>query len=112
MMEEAMQAEIVERLKAIVRRTDPGVAFVSKYGGTVVESRPGHPKTQFCGVFAYQNHVSLEFTKGAQLHDPQKILLGGGKLRRHVKVARLSDIDAKRCEDFLRQARRLQTGLP
>ncbi len=104
--------EIVARLKAIVLTVEPSAAFVVKYGGTVVESVPGKAKSQFCGIFAYTSHVSLEFTNGAQLDDPERILEGGGKHRRHIKLANLADIVGNRCEDFLRQARDLQTDLP
>lgn len=105
-------AKIVARLKAIVVTVKPEVAFVAKYGGTVVESVPGQPKSQFCGIFAYTSHVSLEFTNGAQLDDPAKVLEGAGKHRRHIKLSSLSNIAGKRCEDFLRQARDLKTDLP
>jgi len=104
--------EIVARLKAIVVAVEPKAAFVAKYGGILVERMPGQPKSQFCGIFAYTSHVSLEFTNGAQLDDPEQVLEGGGKHRRHIKLARLADIAGKRCEDFLRQARDLQTDLP
>ncbi|MFV1901157.1 MULTISPECIES: DUF1801 domain-containing protein [Phaeobacter] len=112
MMDALETAEIVARLKAIVVTVKPEVAFVAKYGGTVVESVPGQPKSQFCGIFAYTSHVSLEFTNGAQLDDPAKVLEGAGKHRRHIKLSSLSDIAGKRCEDFLRQARDLKTDLP
>ena len=86
----------------------PGAAFIEKYGGLVIESVPGQPKSRFCGIFAYTNHVSLEFTHGAQLNDPDRILQGNGKHRRHIKINLLSDIADKQCEAFLRQARSLQ----
>lgn len=100
--------EIVEQLKAVVLGVVPGAAFIEKYGGLVVESIPGQPKSQFCGIFTYKNHLSLEFTHGAQLDDPDRILQGGGKHRRRIKIAHLSDISEKRCEHFLREARGLQ----
>ncbi|MBY9065844.1 DUF1801 domain-containing protein [Hyphomonas sp. WL0036] len=105
-------AEIVAQLKAIVVTVEPKVAFAAKYGRTMVESVPGQPKSEFCGIFAYTSHVSLAFTNGAQLDDPEKVLEGAGKHRRHIKLASLSDIARKRCEDFLRQARDLQADLP
>lgn len=103
-----MMNKMFERVKALILTVEPNAAFVEKYGGIIVESAPGHAKSQFCGVFAYTNHVSLEFTHGAELDDPDGILEGRGKHRRHIKIARLSDITQKRCEDFLRQARGLQ----
>ncbi len=111
-MEESDEAKIVAQLKAVVATVEPEAVFVAKYGGTMIESVPGQPKSQFCGIFAYKDHVSLEFTNGAQLDDPEKVLEGGGKHRRHIKLASLADIVDKRCEDFLRQARDLQTDLP
>jgi hypothetical protein len=103
-----MMEAIIERLKAVVLSVEPNAAFVEKYGGLIVESVPGQAKSQFCGVFAYTSHVSLEFTHGTQLDDPDAILEGRGKYRRHIKIVSLPDVIEKRCEDFLRQARRLQ----
>jgi hypothetical protein len=100
--------EIIERLKGVILVVEPDAAFVEKYGGLIVESIPGQPRSQFCGIFAYTSHLSLEFTHGSYLDDPNQILEGNGKHRRHIKIAGLSDITEKRCEDFLRQARRLQ----
>ena len=100
--------EIIERLKAAILKVEPGAACLEKYGGLFFESIPGQPKSQFCGIFAYTNHVSLEFTHGARLNDPDRILEGSGKHRRHIKINRLSDITGKRCEAFLSQAVRLQ----
>jgi hypothetical protein len=103
-----MMDVIVERLKAVILMVEPGAAFVEKYGGLIVESVPEQPKSQLCGIFAYRRHVSLEFTHGSQMDDPDRLLEGRGRHRRHIKIARLSDITEKRCEDFLRQARGLQ----
>jgi hypothetical protein len=100
--------EIIERLKGVILMVEPNVAFVKKYGGLIVESNPGQPKSHFCGIFAYTRHVSLEFTQGSHLEDPDQILEGSGKYRRHIKISRLTDITERRCEEFLRQARGLQ----
>lgn len=103
-MDEITKEEIVQRLKALIQTVTPNAAFVAKYGGTIVEGHPGKPKSQYCGVFAYKSHVSLEFTNGAQLDDLGNTLEGSGKHRRHVKIACLSDIEDKQCEALLRQA--------
>lgn len=103
-----MTNEMIEQLKAVILMVEPQAAFVEKYGGLVVESIPGQPKSQFCGIFSYTNHLSLEFTHGSQLNDPDRILQGSGKYRRHIKIALISDITEKRCEEFLRSARGLQ----
>jgi len=110
-MDETLKAEIVERLLTLALSVAPDAAGVAKYGGTVIQTTPGQPKSQFCGVFAYENHVSVEFTNGAQLDDPKQLLEGRGKHRRHLKFTRLADIDDKHSLDFLRQAYKLQDGL-
>lgn len=110
-MDETTKAEIAERLKILVQSVAPDAEFIAKYGGTIIQSTPGKPKSQFCGVFEHKNHVSLEFTNGAQLDDPKKILEGSGTHRRHLKFVSLADIDDKQSKDFLSQAYRLQDSL-
>ena len=58
----------------------------------------------FGGLFAYKNHVSLAFSEGYLLKDPNGLLEGGGKFRRHLKLRQLGDIKAKHVRDFLNQA--------
>lgn len=103
-MNATVKSDIVERLKTVVLSAVPEATVVEKYGGIVFEKVPGQTQSQFCGVFTYQNHVSLEFTKGAELEDPDNVLVGGGKLRRHIKLTHISDIALKQCEDFVLQA--------
>ena len=110
-MDENTKEEIVEWLKGLILTVAPKSSFIAKYGGLIVEGSPGKPESQFCGVFVYKAHVSLEFTHGAHLDDSDNNLEGNGKHRRHVKIASLSDIKDKQCEDFLRQASRVQSGL-
>lgn len=106
-MDNTTKTEILAQLKTIIRSIVPMAVFVEKYGGVVVEKERGNAATQFCGLFAYKNHVSLEFTNGAELEDPDNLLEGGGKHRRHLKMTVPADIHAKRCEDFLAQASRV-----
>ena len=59
---------------------------------------------QFCGVFAYTQHTSIEFGRGCEFTDPYRVLEGSGKLRRHIKVHTRSDIVTKRVHTYIRQA--------
>lgn len=79
----------------------PGANLRAMYGGTVFELEPDTPASRIGGVFASTNHVSLEFSKGASFDDRHGVLEGTGKLRRHIKLRALSDIDAKRCYHYL-----------
>ena len=49
-------------------------------------------------------YVSLELANGISFDDPNDVLEGSGKLRRHVKLRNLGDLDAKCCQAFLMQA--------
>lgn len=109
MMEAGTSERIVDRLKALILLVEPQAVLVEKYGGLVAEADPGQTTSQFCGVFAYKSHVSLEFTDGAHLNDLDGLLEGNGKRRRHIKIASLGDIEAKKCKEFLHQARRLRS---
>lgn len=51
----------------------------------------GHPTAcvvdaAFAYVNAFTSHVNVGFFRGAELADPKQILLGTGKLMRHVKL--------------------------
>ena len=79
-----------------------------KYGGILFSSG-----VQFCGVFAYKDHVSVEFGHGASIDDPWGLLEGAGKLRRHLKLRSLDEIQHKRLKSYLvlaLEAARQSTG--
>ena len=103
-MNAALAAEIEAAITAMLVRLHPAVKGREMYGGTYFESEPGVHKTGFCGVFCYTHHVSLAFTKGALLDDPQGVLEGDGKLRRHIKLRSMADLDTKGVKDYLRRA--------
>lgn len=106
-MDQTTKTEIVEGLSEIIADVMPDAVMIDKYGGIVVERVAGKPKTQCCGYFIYAKHVSLEFTHGVHLADPDNILEGAGKQRRHIKLKNTHDLTAKRCKDFLKQASKL-----
>lgn len=103
-MDEDRAGTITAALSEIIKELMPDAVMIEKYGGVVVERVPGQPKSQACGFFVYAHHVSLEFTKGTHLKDPDGILEGSGKQRRHIKLKTNHDIKAKRCRDFVEQA--------
>ena len=56
------------------------------------------------GIFPYKDHISIEFSNGADFPDPSGMLEGKGKNRRHLKIAKKQDIDAKYVEIFAAEA--------
>jgi len=90
------QITLVESVRKIIKTTFPSVAEEVKYGGILFSSG-----VQFCGVFAYKQHVSVEFGSGAKIANTLGHLEGGGKGRRHIKLRSVKDIEAKMLAQYL-----------
>ena len=101
---DALTSDIITfALKALVADIAPQVRFVPKYGGEVMCLEPSSDTRFVGGMFTYKDHVSLEFSQGNSLLDPASHLEGKGKLRRHLKLHSLEDIERKSAKDFLAQ---------
>jgi hypothetical protein len=59
-----------------------------------------------CNIGVFRRHVTLGFTRGAELRDPAGVLKGSGKLMRHISLKKLSALDRPEIRAFLRRARR------
>lgn len=91
--------EIVRRLRAFIARRYP----------ELTESLKWHVPTyslngkNLLGLQEFKAHVNLNFFRGAQLHDARGILVGTGKLVRHVTFRRIADIDCSALKEFIDQ---------
>ncbi|GAA4451589.1 DUF1801 domain-containing protein [Novipirellula rosea] len=94
-------------LDSLVMAAVPKATKVAKYGGTLYTLKPDEKEGQFCGVFPYKTHVQLSFAKGNELADPDGLLEGGGKFRRHLTYKSLDDVDAKVVKRFTRGSSKL-----
>lgn len=59
----------------------------------------GHPtacvgETAFAYVNAFKEHVNVGFFRGAEIADPERLLVGTGKYMRHVKLRPDRPVDA------------------
>ncbi len=99
-MRDAEKAEIMSALRNELFAVFPKTTEEIKYGG-IAFLMDGH---LFGGVFASKKHVSLEFSHGATMTDPEKHLEGSGKYRRHLKIHSLTEINAKQVPFFIKQA--------
>ena len=91
--------ELVQAARKVIYMQAPDVAERVMYGGLMFSA-----PAQFCGVFAYSEHVSVEFGRGCDLADPHGVLEGSGKFRRHIKLRSLADVEARHLADTVRQA--------
>lgn len=109
-MDDLIAQEILAKLQEIIAQEAPGLASRTMYGGLVFEREPGVASSLVGGLFSYQQHVSLDFSLGAQLPDPDGFLEGGGKYRRHLKFKNLEDVTRKKAATFVRAAVELAEG--
>ncbi|VAW19587.1 hypothetical protein MNBD_ALPHA11-2253 [hydrothermal vent metagenome] len=89
---------IVEQCRSLFFSIHPSGNEYIKYGGIMFSL-----SRDVAGLFAYKNYVSMELSFGYSMDDPDKILQGCGKFRRHIKFSTVDQIDEKRLEFFLRQ---------
>jgi len=94
-------------LDEIILKAAPQSKTVPKYGGVLYTVKPDQTEGQFCGIFAYKNHVQLSFANGTSLKDPAGVLLGGGKFRRHVNFTTPDDVDSKVLLALLKQSAKM-----
>ncbi len=93
------KAAIVQQVRELVNSISPDIGERVMYGGIMFTL-----DTDFGGVFVYKNHVSVEFGNGVHMRDPEGLLEGRGKLRRHIKLHSLDDIENRQLASFIRQA--------
>lgn len=93
-MTDEEKQSLVNLLDSLVTSTVPKAVSISKYGGTLYTLKPEEKEGQFCGVFPMKAHVQLSFSQGASLDDPDAVLLGAGKSRRHLNFKSLDQVDA------------------
>ena len=96
---------LVQAVRNLVRAAAPKASERVMYGG-ILFSAP----EQFCGVFAYSAHVTMEFGRGAELDDTHGMLEGKGKFRRHIKLQSIADIASKHLKDYVAQALAMSTA--
>src|SRR5215510_14878798 len=58
----------------------------------------------FCQVVVYPKGVNLMFNRGAELDDPDGILVGDGKIIRHIKVRKPDDLKSPYLRKFIKAA--------
>ena len=90
---------LIERLRRIVLGVDPRITEEARYGGLLYTA-----SSPFCGVYSYERHVALEFSRGAELPDAHQVLEGEGKKRRHIKIVDGNDLFKKNVRAYVELA--------
>ena len=89
---------VLEEAPAAVERLVRVYALVFWYSLT------GKMSDAFVQVVVYTKGVNLMFNRGAELDDPDGVLVGEGKIIRHIKVRRPEDLKNPHLRKFIRKA--------
>jgi len=96
----APQHDIVITVRGLFLKANSTLLEEIKYGGLTFRLASG----LVGGIYAYQHHISIEFSEGATFKDPDCLLQGNGKYRRHLKIMTATDINNKQALYYIQQA--------
>ncbi len=91
--------KIVKNLRGIILKAVPNVEEAIKWGMPCY-SQNG----MICHIIPAKAHVSLAFSKGVGLTDPNSLLQGEGKKMRHIKLRSENEIKTKIIATWVREA--------
>ena len=102
------RGQMLSRLRALIKETDPGVIEEWKWRGVPVWSHDGI----ICTGETYKNVVKLTFAKGAALPDPSRLFNSSlqGNTRRAIDVHEGETIDEEAFKALVRAAVALNTS--
>ncbi|NQZ07189.1 MAG: DUF1801 domain-containing protein [Algicola sp.] len=100
--------EMAIQIRDMHFKCNPNLVEDIKYGGLVFNQN----NKLISGIFFRKAHISVEFGHGAALSDPNSVLEGKGKDRRHIKVRSPNDISAKNISYYVQQALAEGTSKP
>ncbi|MGZ8347121.1 MAG: DUF1801 domain-containing protein [Allosphingosinicella sp.] len=96
------RGEILARVRALIRQTDPDVVETWKWRGVPVWEHGGI----ICTGETYKNVVKLTFANGASLEDPSKLFNSSleGNTRRAIDIKEGEKIDEEPLKALVRAA--------
>lgn len=90
--------QIIMEMRKKVAKTNPDVKERMMYGGIMFSL-----EEDLGGVFAYTKHISFEFGLGYKFDDPDHLLQGKGKFRRHLKIESMNDRAFAKADFYIAQ---------
>ncbi len=98
LMMDSEKYEMLQKMRKIVFSNYPKVNERMMYGGIMFSI-----EDDFGGLLVRKNHISFEFSLGVEMDDPDSVLEGTGKFRRHLKIRSMVDIKDKTVDYFVKQ---------
>jgi len=98
--------ELALRLRELILTEAPGVVerLFQVYALVFWYSLTGKMSDAFVQVVIYPKGVNLMFNRGAELEDPDGVLVGEGKIIRHIKVRKAEDLKNPYLRKFIKAA--------
>jgi len=87
-------------IRDIFHESHPEAEEKIMYGGIVFQLN----SELIGGIFTSKKHITIEFSNGHQMQDPDGWLEGKGKYRRHIKIHQKEDIQSKNVSFYIKQA--------
>jgi len=99
--------ETLGRLRQLIHEADPEIQEEWKWGTPVFSDRG-----LVCALGAFQDHVKVNFFKGAALSDPNGLINAGldAKATRAIDLFESDALDDARFQDLVREAAQLNRG--
>lgn len=91
---------VLENIREIVFKICPETTERMMYDGIMLTQK----SEDYGGLFVRKNHISFEFGNGILFEDPNKLLEGTGKYRRHLKIRPDGNLLNYDVEFFVKQA--------
>lgn len=76
----------------------------TSWGGYLLFKQVAGAGTTVCWLSLHKKHVSIGFSNGTEMADPEGLLQGSGKRQRHVKIKTSSDLAKPALRTLLEQA--------
>jgi hypothetical protein len=92
-------AEIVEALRAVIKKAAPKANETYKWAQPVYEQ-----DGPMIWVKAFSRYVNIGFWRGAEMQDKHDLLVGEGSRMRHVTLHSVQDIKKGALTDYIKQA--------
>ncbi|MEM7113058.1 MAG: DUF1801 domain-containing protein [Chloroflexota bacterium] len=98
-------AEVIELARQLFADRFPALEEKIIYGGVGFFYDGVH----IGGIYPNKNYLNLAFSRGNELRDPNALLLGKGKFRRHLRLTSLESFADNKAAAFVSQYATLLT---
>jgi hypothetical protein len=99
-MDDKSKSDIVDAAIDLGTPNPTSLHPTAMYGGTVFLTAPDKQGNFIAGALVFADHVTGEFSNGANFNDRSGMLGGKGKERRHIKLHSVDDIADKTSQGF------------